>query len=300
MKLYAPAYYPKFSCIADACEHTCCVGWEIDIDPDTAARYRTLRDGYGAHIAATVSEEGGTPHFCLGENERCPHLDEKGLCRIIKDYGEEMLCEICREHPRFYHAVTDGMEVGLGMACEEACRLILSADGYAVLPVGEWDGETAEVDMREERARVYALLSSPEQAYAERVRAIEQLCAVSPAAYADEEWREALAALEYLNADNARLFSRYTSDSLPPPSLEVAHARALAYFIYRHGSATESREEWRAAVGLSLFLTRLLATLCREMGAESVTDMVPLARTLSEELEYSEENTESLREMFLF
>ncbi len=32
MKLYAPVYYQKFSCLAGECRHSCCVGWEIDVD----------------------------------------------------------------------------------------------------------------------------------------------------------------------------------------------------------------------------------------------------------------------------
>ena len=36
MKLYAPGYYKRFACIASKCRHSCCVGWEIDIDPETA------------------------------------------------------------------------------------------------------------------------------------------------------------------------------------------------------------------------------------------------------------------------
>ena len=39
MKLYAPAYYKNFKCIADKCEHSCCVGWEIDIDKETLDKY---------------------------------------------------------------------------------------------------------------------------------------------------------------------------------------------------------------------------------------------------------------------
>ena len=38
MKLFAPKYYTEFSCIADRCRHSCCIGWEIDIDADTAEK----------------------------------------------------------------------------------------------------------------------------------------------------------------------------------------------------------------------------------------------------------------------
>ena len=42
MKLIAPEYYTKFHCIADKCRHSCCVGWEIEIDPDKLVYYRSI------------------------------------------------------------------------------------------------------------------------------------------------------------------------------------------------------------------------------------------------------------------
>ena len=41
MTIY-PDFYDAFRCTADRCRHTCCRGWEIDIDAETAARYRAL------------------------------------------------------------------------------------------------------------------------------------------------------------------------------------------------------------------------------------------------------------------
>ena len=44
---------------------------------------------------------------------------------MILDYGEGSLCQICTDHPRFRNFWTDRIEVGLGLACEEAARIIL-------------------------------------------------------------------------------------------------------------------------------------------------------------------------------
>lgn len=88
MKIFAPKYYTEFSCIADRCRHSCCIGWEIDIDADTAEKYRRMTGAYATAVLDSI-EPGDPPHFRLGEGERCPHLDEKGLCRIIKACGEE-------------------------------------------------------------------------------------------------------------------------------------------------------------------------------------------------------------------
>ena len=46
MKLYAPKYYKNFKCIADKCDHSCCIGWEIDIDSAAYAKYKELKEEY--------------------------------------------------------------------------------------------------------------------------------------------------------------------------------------------------------------------------------------------------------------
>lgn len=120
MKIIAPDYYNSFQCIAGACRHTCCEGWEVDIDEESLERFRACED-----IAAHIDEED-TPHFRLKDGERCPFLNEDKLCNMILRHGEDMLCQICTDHPRFRNYWTDRTEIGLGLVCEEAGRLILS------------------------------------------------------------------------------------------------------------------------------------------------------------------------------
>jgi lysine-N-methylase len=140
IKLYAPRYYRAFSCIADRCRHSCCIGWEIDVDEQMLELYRSLSVGYGKTVAESIDEED-VPHFRLVAGDRCPHLDEQGLCRIIKSMGKGYLCEICREHPRFYHDTPRGKEVGVGMACEEAARLILQSEDFdSFVEIGAVEG----------------------------------------------------------------------------------------------------------------------------------------------------------------
>ena len=93
MKTFIPDYYNKFSCIANKCNHNCCIGWEIDIDNETYEYYKSLKGDMGKRLCEEVSEEG-TPHFKLSDNERCPFLNEYNLCDIITELGENALCEI--------------------------------------------------------------------------------------------------------------------------------------------------------------------------------------------------------------
>jgi len=102
MKIVKPDFYDHFHCLADRCHHSCCIGWEIDVDEESLSRYRKVTGAMGdllqQHICCAEQ-----PHFILGEGERCPFLEEDGLCKLIKELGEESLCDICREHPRFYN-----------------------------------------------------------------------------------------------------------------------------------------------------------------------------------------------------
>ncbi len=292
MKLYAPKYYKTFKCIAEACEHSCCIGWEIDIDENTLERYKTVKSDYGAVIRGSISMEG-TPHFQLGEGDRCPHLDECGLCKIILGVGEDYLCDICREHPRFYN-YTNVAEVGIGMSCPEAARLILSSPDYAVFEeVGEVPTKADDVpfDGCAERGALYAILEEHDYAIA-----LEKLYRkYSIDAKDDDRWLEILEGLEYLNADHKSLLMQYSS-TLRPEGRETDTylKRFLAYLVYRHCTEAIDEDDFAIRLAFCLFCERLFASLICLQKAESLQEVATLASILSEEIEYSDDNTWAL------
>ena len=149
MKIYVPDYYPRFRCIADRCRHTCCVGWEIDIDPGTLAQYRKIGGETGQKLRESIALSP-EPHFILTDGERCPFLTDRNLCELILQGLP--LCQICADHPRFRNYWSDRVEMGLGLACEEAARIILTSPGpLRLIPVGE-DEEEEETPSEEETA----------------------------------------------------------------------------------------------------------------------------------------------------
>ena len=125
MKQTVPIFYPSFQCTASACSDNCCIGWEIDIDPRTYDYYRSVTSSFAKELNENISPET-PPHFLLGKDDRCPFLNQENLCEIFIQLGEEHLCEICTQHPRFHEWFGDYKESGLGLCCEEAVRLLLS------------------------------------------------------------------------------------------------------------------------------------------------------------------------------
>ncbi len=141
MRIRKPSYYDSFRCTASACSDTCCAGWEIGIDPDSQERYRKMKGPLGEKLRASMKTEGEDCSFRLVEGERCPFLTEENLCQLILEKGEETLCAICREHPRFHRWFGSLMESGLGLCCEEAARLILNDREPGRLLEQEGEGE---------------------------------------------------------------------------------------------------------------------------------------------------------------
>ncbi len=296
MKLYAPEYYKNFVCIADKCDHSCCIGWEIDIDDKALDKYGSSSHEYAKSILSSIDMED-TPHFRLCEGERCPHLDERGLCKIILNLGEDHLCHICREHPRFYNDTCHGREVGIGMACEEACRIILNSADYGVFEeIGEVCGEAEKIDFDAGicRKRLYDILSDGSLTYRQKLNKIYTEYGVSPCIMDDEEWKQIISSLEYLDDSHKSLFCEYSSRLYDINENGIYLERALAYFIFRHCTEAQDEEEFRISLGFCLFCERLLASVIKFSNANSLKDIISLARIISEEIEYSEDNTEEI------
>ncbi len=133
-----PSYYNAFKCTADKCTDNCCIGWEIEIDSDTAGYYSSVGGDFGKILKENISKENS---FIL-KGERCPFLNGKNLCDIIINCGEEHLCQICRDHPRFFEWYGNTKEGGIGLSCEEGARLILTDE--------KWGIDEAFIDEEEE------------------------------------------------------------------------------------------------------------------------------------------------------
>ncbi len=180
-----PTYFDKFVCAADKCRHSCCApGWEIDIDSESAARYRRMRGSFGRELRENIQYIDGEASFKLCADGRCPFLDDRGLCRIILERGDDALCDICREHPRFYNFLPYREEAGLGLYCEAVCKLIINEKEPSgiieqELPCydGEYDDYTDDevrlcLALAERRDNAIKTVTDPSLPFYERIRMI--------------------------------------------------------------------------------------------------------------------------------
>lgn len=278
MKLFVPDYYNNFRCIADKCRHNCCIGWEIDIDSDTLLLYNSIDNPFGSKLKRNISTEP-VPHFILGDGDRCPFLNEKGLCDIITELGDGALCDICNDHPRYRNHFDDRVEMGLGLCCEEAARIILSKKSATYLI----DAETGEkADVFPERQKILNLLQDRAKPFTERLQNLK--------AFEDRDYSSLFYSLERLDPEWDKYIELLKTAAKDPLSeWDSVFEQISVYFILRH-----TCEDFESGVLFSLFsvyiIRKIAAALKSEQKALSLSDIIDLCRMYSSEIEYSDEN----------
>ncbi len=123
MEYTIPDYYQRFSCIAAACEDTCCAGWGIVIDEKTMKKYKSYGGGFGNRLSNDIDFEVSS---FRQYDHRCAFLNDRDLCDIYEEAGKEMLCKTCKRYPRHVEEYEGLRELSLSLSCPEAARIILS------------------------------------------------------------------------------------------------------------------------------------------------------------------------------
>jgi len=305
MRLIAPDTYPLFRCVADKCRHSCCIGWEIDVDADKREMYRGVPGVFGARLNAAIDDSGETPCFRLGENERCPMLNASGLCDLITELGEEALCQICADHPRFRNFFGDRTEIGLGLCCEEAARRILSREEPMELITLEDDGGQEALDDVEQavlsmRGLLIAVMQDRRTSVTDRLQRLLDAAQTRLPLRTITEWAEIYRDLERLDpAWDAALDSLGESPDAPPPEgLETAFEQFAVYLLYRHYPGMLEDGDSEGRVKFVVLSVTLLMCLCAAHAARhgscTLEDCCEYARMYSAEIEYSEDNIAAL------
>ena len=319
-----PDYYRKFRCTADKCHDSCCIGWEIDIDSETAEYYCSIGGDFGKRLSENIS--GGC--FVLDSNDRCPFLNSCNLCDIYIEFGEEHLSQICTDHPRYYEWFDGLKEGGIGMCCEAAAKLILSEDFAAVeseIPDEESNGCDDELFslLMTAREKIISIFSNnriddaickiidfadklqynidngeyslPEYeaaAYDENVDMCEVIHYYTQLEPIDDDWIPYLEKCMQTDCKGALLSCEH----------EEYLQRIAVYFIFRYFMKGVFDGEIISRVKLMAVSTAVIAYLwrCRiaEYGSCDFEECCEIARKYSKEIEYCEENTENLADAF--
>lgn len=300
MNIYVPDYYNEFKCIANKCQHNCCIGWEIDIDNDTYEKYKGVCGQFGNQLEHNISTDG-EPHFVLTENERCPFLNKDNLCDIIINLGEGYLCNICNDHPRYRNFFSDREEMGLGLCCEAAAELILNKTDKTEFIKINGENENADDDERaffRERNEILFIVQNREISLPDRINKLMEIYGIVIPYISLDKWTDFLKGLECLDDEWNEILEKTKTEDVPVINIltaenDVMNEQILVYFIYRHLADGIYDESIRERLGFAIVSMLLINAIANA----TWKNHVEVARMYSSEIEYSEENTESFFEL---
>ena len=284
-----PDFYDEFHCLASLCRHSCCVGWEIDVDAETLAYYNTLEGPLGKELRESIAREPA-PLFRLTAEERCPFLRPDGLCRLILTLGEDSLCDICALHPRFYNELPGRLEMGLGLCCEEAARLLTEGAGpLRLLTEDDGEGEAPPSPLLRRREEIFARLADVSRPLTARMEGSLGLYGETLPPFENREAARFLLTLERMEESWTALLNTLAAapgEELEPRLSEERYMRLAAYLVYRHFTGAGSEREEARLLRFCFFAVRLVCAL-EPYSPDAL-------RLFSAEIEYSDENVEKI------
>jgi len=296
MNIIVPEYYKRFKCIADKCKHNCCIGWEIDIDDKTLDLYKAHHD----EICKKIDFNSSEPHFILDDKEKCPFLNKNNLCELILNYGEDFLCQICSDHPRFRNFIGTREELGLGLCCEAACKLILSQTSKVTLENADKTTINSDEDIQdflEFRQHIFSVIQNREKRIENRI--FDLICKYNLDIPEFNYIIDFLLSLEILDNSWKDILNKIkTSDiNLLEPlddKWDTVFEQLIVYFIYRHFADAIYDDSIKERLRFSIIGYVIIKSLCllhltdnRELSTDIIAEY---SRMFSAEIEYSEEN----------
>lgn len=299
MKYYQLNYCKNFKCKAGECLNTCCAKWTIDLTARDFKRL-TLLCKTDARVKLGVDEHTRT--LKTDENRRCLFLDDDGLCYIIKKYGENALPAVCKVHPRFKNFFTGREETGLGLACEEAARKILSLNGKMRLVQLRDTREEAHLSRIERsiilfRNKAVSIANDKTRSVSDRIKTLLAFASTREELVLPTNIIPALLKTDCLEPSVKKLYVKALSVTPQPDpfcGFENAAASLLSYFIYRHVSRAADETDLKVRLAFSVCSAFAVFYLAKASGKNGLEGLISAARTYSAEIEYSDDNTHYL------
>lgn len=297
MKEYHLNYYPNFRCVADKCKHTCCAGWEMCIDSDTLLKYKKDASPFSNALKSGINFKKSK--FKADKLKRCAFLNEMGLCEIIINLGENSLCQVCRDHPRFRSFFADRVETGLGFSCEQATRIILSFKDKIKPTLISDDKGKEQLDFIEQsvlafREKAIEIIQDRNLCINDRINILLKEC---KADFCDKDFNKVIKAFkrfEKLDKSFSKRLKKTPFSTSTDDSLSLYAEQFLVNGLYRHLSGAEDTTWVRAraiACVLSWWVVKSLYEQQKEGDFSTICDIV---RAFSSEVEYSQKNLDKL------
>lgn len=311
MKITKPVWDVDFRCLTTDCPDTCCAGWQIPVDEESARRLAAMDGELGERLRGALVHVDGEVQFAQKDG-RCVMLNERNLCDLYAQCGEVSLCRTCHLHPRFVAQYGGRREIMPGLSCPAWVQTYLLREEPVAFINEETDEEITDftqIDallffrLTKARRQALSLVQDRQLPLQERIRRLlelgeetdgetEQPCPQSRVlgAYVDR-----LRRLEILTPAWAELL-RTEVTVTEQPFREAIAEKLLVYDIFRF--FLQGVYDGRVLPWVKLAVFHVLMVLYLGRGCASKEELAEVARLYSKEIEHSAENQEALHRSF--
>ena len=318
-----PDFYKNFVCAAGDCPDTCCKDWDIAVDGDTL-------DFYDDHpeLSAHITTDSDGDDVIKFEDGVCPFLTERGLCSVQERYGEDKICLTCREFPRIVQDYTVFAEYLLTLACPQtAFDMVISRDSFSFIKDSRVPLDTEDYDaelmnfLLHTRYLTVQMFRSGDNYYKNLRRVLSFSEAVQE--MIDRDCFDILVADEFENTDyppkdtsRNEIFHAHKdldvmdrswlekavscADEKLPVGLDEELASFSLYYIARYYLSAVSTYDIITTIKRLFCAVVVCGAMISRDGAQSDPRQRALIyQKYSKEIEHSDENTQTLTDVFL-
>ena len=323
MLIEYPEYYNRFRCIAGECPDTCCAGWEVDIDEDSYYYYQVVPGAFGERLRGAMAEEGEDKFFPLTDRNRCPFLNDANLCDIYSELGEESLCRVCTEYPRYYMEIGSYEQIDMSLSCTALGRLFFDESMPVIRYEQDEDDSVGEPLTPQEEGRLQRIRWQRDERIAILQNGLPSARGLQDRLSAahlrmdetDDILLSVTAGFEILSQQCAQILTGIAADIHTLQAKETAFWQQYALSLERWFTKFAVYLTWRYTIDawfdedadddirvrrLISRSLRLLWLMCvqrwnENYGVFTVEDMIDLAHLFSKQVEHSDENVEMLK-----
>ncbi len=319
IKAFVPTYFDKFRCIGGLCPDTCCIGWEVDIDTQTAEKYSLISGKLGDKIRKHLTrDEDGCNIFTLCDGDRCPFLNECNLCEIQLESGKGALSKTCTLFPRFFDDFGKFREMGLGFGCPEAARIILEdSQPFGLIEYEDCADEEYDTDedflkvLIELRCEMLTVLENRELSFREKIKAVLGLAAglqkkIDGEAFFDEPQNRdfdfcvnILEDMEYISPERKAFVGKLKNMQLSKNIFDLYHSdfeKMMKYYIFRYLLKAVYDYDVLTKVKYGIFACIVTGRIYDYAESPDSETRVKIMYSYSKEIEYSDVNMDLLDE----
>ena len=297
-----------FRCLTTACPDTCCAGWEIVVDGESAARFARLEGAMGERVRQSLITVDGEVQMARSADGRCLLLNEKKLCDLYALHGESALCQNCRQHPRFVADYGARREVMPGLSCPAWIETYLKDEEKVTFCTEETDEPIGYTDidgalffkLYRARAASLELLQDRRLSIDERMRC---LLALAQELDGEEEtdcpqtrilpdYRKKLLGLEVLTSQWQALLEEKVAVVPADAQCDLLWEKVLVYDVFRfflRGVYDGRVLPWAKYAVFHVLILRYLTN-----GIAGKNNVCEVIRLYSKEIEHCAENQEKL------